>query len=155
MYSQFKSQRNQDFDIIVVDDGSTDRSTEILQEALKSYDKDVHFIQLQENTGHAHARNVALEQAHGQYVLFLDADDQLASYAVDYYLQHVNGLDTLIAPIHKFRSQRPQYVDKDKSTFAICFSSKSPNAILRKESACNILFKMPLLKRIRFNLMNH
>lgn len=45
-----KSQRNQDFDIIVVDDGSTDRSTEILQEALKSYDKDVHFIQLQENT---------------------------------------------------------------------------------------------------------
>ena len=38
-----KSQRNQDFDIIVVDDGSTDRSTEILQEALKSYDKDVHF----------------------------------------------------------------------------------------------------------------
>ena len=114
MYSQFKSQRNQDFDIIVVDDGSTDRSTEILQEALKSYDKDVHFIQLQENTGHAHARNVALEQAHGQYVLFLDADDQLASYAVDYYLQHVNGLDTLIAPIHKFRSQRPQYVDKDK-----------------------------------------
>ena len=154
MYSQFKSQRNQDFDIIVVDDGSTDRSTEILQEALKSYDKDVHFIQLQENTGHAHARNVALEQAHGQYVLFLDADDQLASYAVDYYLQHVNGLDTLIAPIHKFRSQRPQYVDKDKA-FAICFSSKSPNAILRKESACNILFKMPLLKRIRFNLMNH
>lgn len=69
---------------------------------------------MQENTGHAHARNVALEQAHGQYVLFLDADDRLASYAVDYYLQHVNGLDTLIAPIHKFRSQRPQYVDKDK-----------------------------------------
>ena len=41
-----------------------------LTKALKSYDKDVHFIQLQENTGHAHARNVALEQAHGQYVLF-------------------------------------------------------------------------------------
>ena len=34
-----KSQRNQDFDIIVVDDGSTDRSTEILQK-IKSYDKD-------------------------------------------------------------------------------------------------------------------
>ena len=109
---------------------------------------------MQENTGHAHARNVALEQAHGQYVLFLDADDQLASYAVDYYLQHVNGLDTLIAPIHKFRSQRPQYVDKDKVRLQYA-SSKSPNAILRKESACNILFKMPLLKRIRFNLMNH
>lgn len=148
-----KSQRNQDFDIIVVDDGSTDRSTEILQEALKSYDKDVHFIQLQENTGHAHARNVALEQAHGQYVLFLDADDQLASYAVDYYLQHVNGLDTLIAPIHKFRSQRPQYVDKDKVRLQYASHQKSPNAILRKESACNILFKNAIIKahQIQFN----
>ena len=37
----------------------------------------------------------------------------MASYAVDYYLQHVNGLNTLV-PIHKFRSQRPQYVNKDK-----------------------------------------
>ena len=45
-----KSQRNQDFDVIIVDDGSTDRSTERLQETLKTYDKDVHFIQLQENT---------------------------------------------------------------------------------------------------------
>ena len=80
-------------------------------------------------------QNVALEQAHGQY---LDADDQLASYAVDYYLQHVNGLDTLIAPIHKFRSQRPQYVDKDKVRLQY---ASHPNAILRKESACNIYLK--------------
>ena len=60
--------------------------------------------------------------------LFLDADDQLASYAVDYYLQHVNGLDTLIAPIHKFRSQRPQYVDKDKVRLQY---------LLKKKSKCN------------------
>ena len=55
------------------------------------------FIQLETNTGHAHARNIALDSAEGQYVMFLDADDQLASYAIEYYLNHINGLDTLIA----------------------------------------------------------
>jgi CDP-glycerol glycerophosphotransferase len=42
-----------------------------------------------------------LDLAKGQYVMFLDADDQLASYAIEYYLNHINGLDTLIAPVHK------------------------------------------------------
>lgn len=151
--NSLKSQRNQDFDVIIVDDDSTDRSTEILQKELKNYDKDVKFIQLKENSGHAHARNIALDEAHGQYVMFLDADDQLASYAIDFYLRHINGLDTLIAPIHKFTTQRAQYVDKDKVRLQYASHKKSPNTILRKESVCNILFKNAIIKahNIKFN----
>ncbi|MCJ1656993.1 bifunctional glycosyltransferase family 2 protein/CDP-glycerol:glycerophosphate glycerophosphotransferase [Staphylococcus sp. NRL 16/872] len=148
-----KSQRNQDFNLVIVDDGSTDNSTETLQQALQSYDKEVNFIQLPNNTGHAHARNIALKEANGQYVMFLDADDQLASYAIDFYFRHLNGLDTLIAPIHKFAMQRPQYVDQDKVRVQYLSHKKNPNSILRKETACNILFRNAIIKahNIEFN----
>ena len=144
--NSLKTQRNQDFEIIIVDDGSTDHSTQILNKTLASYDKDVTFIQLETNTGHAHARNIALDLAKGQYVMFLDADDQLASYAIEYYLNHINGLDTLIAPVHKFTMQRPQYVDKDKIRLQYRSHHSYPNSILRKETACNILFRNAIIK---------
>ena len=151
--NSLKTQRNQDFEIIIVDDGSTDHSTQILNKTLASYDKDVTFIQLETNTGHAHARNIALDLAKGQYVMFLDADDQLASYAIEYYLNHINGLDTLIAPVHKFTMQRPQYVDKDKIRLQYRSHHSYPNSILRKETACNILFRNAIIKAhdIKFN----
>jgi len=151
--NSLKNQRNQDFEIIIVDDGSTDHSTQILNKTLASYDKDVTFIQLETNTGHAHARNIALDSAEGQYVMFLDADDQLASYAIEYYLNHINGLDTLIAPIHKFTMQRPQYVDKDKIRLQYRSHHSYPNSILRKETVCNILFRNAIIKAhdIKFN----
>lgn len=109
-----KKQRNQNFELIIVNDGSTDSSNIILEEELKTYDKEITFIHLDSNKGHAHARNVALDSIDTQYVMFLDADDHLASYSVEYYLSKINGTDGLIAPIHKFTINKPQYVNKDK-----------------------------------------
>lgn len=151
--TSLKKQRNQDFDIIIVDDGSIDASTEILQHQLATYDKDVTFVQIEHNSGHVHARNVALDYVDTPYVMFLDADDQLASYAIDFYLNHVNGLDGLIAPIHKFTNHRPQYVDKDKVRLEYLSHQTNPNSFLRKHTVCNILFRTAIIKahHIRFN----
>ena len=44
----------------------------------------------------------------------LDADDELASYAITFYLEKFNNTDGLIAPIHSFTTQRPQFVDLDR-----------------------------------------
>lgn len=46
--------------------------------------------------------------------MFLDSDDVLASYAITFYLDKFNYTDGLIAPIHSFTLQRPQYVDLDR-----------------------------------------
>lgn len=148
-----KKQRNQNFDLIIVDDGSTDSSANLIKEATRDYDKNITYIKLEENAGHAHARNKSLEKVNTQYFMFLDADDQLASYAVEYYLSKVNGLDGLIAPIHKFAINKPQYVDKDKIRIEYLTQQSNPNSFLRKNTACNILFKTGIIKahNIRFN----
>ncbi|HEY3444742.1 MAG TPA: glycosyltransferase family 2 protein [Myxococcales bacterium] len=62
--------------LILVDDGSTDRSVEICAERAAK-DPRVRLIRLPDNRGPAAARNRALEEAEGDFLCFLDADDAL------------------------------------------------------------------------------
>ncbi len=64
------SQTYKDYEIIVVDDGSTDNTKEILEPYLPQ----INYI-YQENSGQSKARNHAIRISSGQYIAFLDADD--------------------------------------------------------------------------------
>lgn len=65
-----------DFDVIIVDDGSTDGSAGIVKEFVR---EDSRFrIVSQENKGLSEARNAGIEVAEGDWITFVDSDDMLA-----------------------------------------------------------------------------
>lgn len=64
-----------DWEMIVVDDGSTDNSANIVSE-IAAIDPRIRLIQ-KENGGSATARNLGLTHAQGEYIQFLDADDTI------------------------------------------------------------------------------
>lgn len=68
---------NQDFnsfELIIIDDGSTDRSMEIINKKLSLSAMDYKVIH-QENSGVSSARNRGIDEASGDYLVFIDADD--------------------------------------------------------------------------------
>jgi len=69
-----KRQTSQNFEVLFINDGSTDNSKEILKELL--IDSDINYkIIDKENGGVSSARNVGIIEAKGDYVFFLDSDD--------------------------------------------------------------------------------
>lgn len=75
-----KQQTMKDFEVIVVNDGSSDNSEEIIDEFVK---QDARFHKIsQENQGVSAARNAALEIAKGTYVTFMDGDDTIPADAL-------------------------------------------------------------------------
>lgn len=68
------SQSYQNWEMIMVDDCSTDRGVEIVKKFQRKDDR-IKLIELEKNSGAAVARNTAIKKANGRYISFLDSDD--------------------------------------------------------------------------------
>ena len=84
-----RSQTYEDWELIVVDDGSADNSVEAITQAIKG-EKRARLVRHEENRGVAHARNTGISEGTGEYIWCLDSDD---SCKPTYLATLVEGLD--------------------------------------------------------------
>lgn len=76
------NQTNKDFELLLIDDGSKDRSIDIAKDLLEKTDIDYKII-TQKNSGVSVARNKGIEVAVGEYITFLDSDDYIDSRFIE------------------------------------------------------------------------
>ena len=73
-----------DYEVLVVDDRSKDGSISIVERMTQTHPNGnrIRIVRHEENTGTGGVRNTCIKEAEGEYLLFMDGDDYLASYSV-------------------------------------------------------------------------
>lgn len=97
------SQEFTDYEIVLVDDGSTDNSGRICDRLCQTYSNIV--VLHKENGGLSDARNVGIRYSQGRYILFIDSDDYIAKGSIQKIVECLstkkNGIDVMFLEAKK------------------------------------------------------
>lgn len=88
-----ENQTYKNWELIIIDDNSTDNSLKIIKEKVKENKEKIKYIHLTENKGVAIARNTGLEIAQGNYIAFLDGDDVWKENKLEEQMQFIKQND--------------------------------------------------------------
>lgn len=129
------SQTVDSWEIIVVNDGSTDTTEEIVK-AYISQDTRIRYYS-QTNSGVSKARNRGVDMARGKYILFLDADDYITPTCVQEaceYLDKNPDCSLYILGVECFNSSGRRFLRDGYSSYRnLLLYGQSPNVICRRE----------------------
>lgn len=148
------NQTYQQFEILLIDDGSTDFSAKICREYIEKDNRIRYYYKL--NGGLSDARNVGLTLAKGEYIAFVDSDD----YVHNTYLEHlhslINGYDADIACCNHMETSLDELILEEKESKISCMSGYEACARVVSDlapvltSAWGSLYKLDCVKNIRF-----
>ena len=142
--SSVLKQTVQPLEIIVVDDGSTDGSVGIVQRLCRENQR-IRLRRLKKNRGAQVARNCGIRAAKGEWVLFLDSDDELMCNALQFLAEAAEknpGYDVYYGDYYRRENNKRRYINcrmngKNGNFFqTILFSSKVlfQNSLVRKSA---------------------
>ena len=110
------AQSYQNWEMIIVDDCSPDDGTGIAEVNKYTSDPRIKLIASKENRGSSGARNIALKEAKGRYIAFLDSDD---IWHHDFLEKQLNYM-RIPAPRHTIRPQHSSVLRADEYTPHTC-----------------------------------
>ncbi len=145
MIRSVSEQTFQDYEHIIVDDGSTDGTEELITRLMATHPKIVYIKQ--QNKGRSAARNVGIDRAKGDYVCFLDSDDEWSSGYLSELKKRSVGADFLatrmiwVNGVSGERTERP----------IEAFSHTMPQKIIELQIGMNACIKRDHFSKCRFN----
>lgn len=142
------------FQIILVNDGSTDQSLLLIEEYIKDHPELQFLLFSQENGGVSNARNTALRSADADYIALLDADDQWLPEKIERQMKYLGnpafGIDFLACKRTHQQLLFPYKADKNHLA-AITFR----RLMIRNEAQpSSVIFKRKVLKNTGFFSIN-
>lgn len=146
--------RKQDYaelEIILVDDGSPDKSGELCDEIARLDDR-VQVIH-KTNGGLSSARNVGIEASKGKYICFVDSDDYIEKDYVSTLYRLIDKNKADLAKIDYIEIRTDDYLDKGQSGEERFYEGKEVEKAflqLRVDSACVFMYRKALIGDIRF-----
>ena len=142
------NQTYQDFEVIIVNDGSTDNSREIIDKYIEKYPEKIKCINKQ-NGGLSSARNCGIEAATGDYIAFVDSDDYIDMQFFEQLLHYVKrDIDLIKFKLIKVDEEYKQLEKISGPVFDEFTGEKGFNTLAFKdvllEPACLYLYKRAL-----------
>ena len=92
-------QTYKDFELIVIDDGSNDNTEYIIKEFQKK-DKRIKYIAYKKNKGGSAARNAGIKSSKGEYIAFLDSDDEWLSEKLEKQIRLFSSMPAKVGVIY-------------------------------------------------------
>ena len=138
-------QKDEELEIVLINDGSTDASDKMIQEYKEKNPKIISYYK-KKNTGVADTRNYGIKKAKGTYILFLDADDYLDIHLYGLVKQYMEkGIDLI-----KFKLQRENEKGKVIETVdGPVFEDKTGEEGFEKLYATDVLLDSPCVYVIK------
>ncbi len=125
------SQTYKNFECIIVNDGSTDNTCEVC-EYLENLDSRIRVIN-KNNEGLSVARNVAVKEAKGYYLMFVDSDDRLVNQTAEILINMIEKTSADAAMCKYFSSETPPKHTNDNIDFDLVNAHDLCDSILRDE----------------------
>lgn len=151
LYESLVNQTNKDFCWLIVDDGSSDNTKDLVQGWIKEKKVDIEYIQ-EENGGKMRAHNAGVMNCKTDLFLCVDSDDYLVSSAVEQILVKSTELDNRndLCGIIAYKGKSSEEVIGNK--FPQNITESSLNNLYRKgfEGDTTLIFKTKVLKQFLF-----
>ena len=136
-----KEKTNIKFEIIIVDDGSKDKIKDVIYTnySIEIQTKEVKYIHT-ENGGVSHARNIGVNNALGEYVIFVDSDDYVSETMLQDIEKYVNQDIDLIKWNPIFVNEDETEIRREKAiTFDITTGEDGFNKLFGKDNLISCL----------------
>ncbi|MGG0662602.1 CDP-glycerol:glycerophosphate glycerophosphotransferase [Viridibacillus arvi] len=138
-------------EIIIVNDGSTDNSAEIIEQYTNA-DSRCRSINLTENKGVGFARNLGIEQATGDFVYFVDSDDFINEHAVEKLVEGLGNKTYIIGRTKKLTNKEDSNIEIDELAVTVR-KRKKVFKVLQNLNVLNSLFSIEIIRKynLRFS----